>query len=243
VELQGRVSLVTGAGRRLGRAIALGLARRGSSIAVHFHQDATGAEDTAAKTREFGVEAEIVQADLSQPEQAENLVAEVVRIFGRIDVLINNAAIYSRTPLGQVTRDDWDRLLNLNLRGAFFCAQAAGVAMKHQGSGKIVNIADVAGLDPWPGYIPYSISKAGLIAMTTGMAKALAPEVTINAVAPGTVLLRHEATEEAEKLIELSLLKKVGTPEDVVAAVLFLIEGSDFVTGDVLRVDGGRLLL
>ncbi len=243
MELQGRVSLVTGAGRRLGRAIALGLARRGSSIAVHFHQDATGAEDTAAKTREFGVEAEIVQADLSQPEQAENLVAEVVRIFGRIDVLINNAAIYSRTPLGQVTRDDWDRLLNLNLRGAFFCAQAAGVAMKHQGSGKIVNIADVAGLDPWPGYIPYSISKAGLIAMTTGMAKALAPEVTINAVAPGTVLLRHEAAEEAEKLIELSLLKKVGTPEDVVAAVLFLIEGSDFVTGDVLRVDGGRLLL
>lgn len=244
MNLDGKVALITGGARRLGRALTLALARHKSHVAIHFHGDQAEAQSAAVEAREFGVRAEPLWADLSQPKQAEGLVADTVEAFGRIDILINNAAVYFRTPLGQVTREQWDRLLDLNLRGAFFCAQAAGVEMKKQGSGKIVNIADVAALTPWPAYIPYCVSKAGLIAMTHGMAKALAPEVTVNAVAPGTVLPQeHETEDELHKLKELSLLKRIGSPNDVVAAVLFLLEGSDFVTGGVIPVDGGRLLL
>lgn len=244
MELTGKVSLVTGGAHRLGRAIAVALAEHGSHIGIHFHTSEAEARVAAQEIRKGGVQAQVFAADLSRSSEATQLVDSVLAAFGRIDVLVNNAAVYFPTPLGEVTEEEWDTLLNLNLRGAFFCSQAAGLAMKRQGSGKIVNIADVAGLSPWPSYLPYSISKAGVIAMTHGLAKALAPEVTVNAVAPGTVLLQgDESAAEVRRFEELSLLKRIGAPKEVVSAVLYLVEAADFVTGIVLPVDGGRHLL
>jgi len=242
VELHGRVALVTGAGRRVGRAIALGLARRGARVAVHYQQDAAGASEVVAGIRASGGEAESFVADLSEADAATRLVQQVADHFKSFDVLINSAAVMERTPVGEVTPAVWDRMFAINLRAPFFAAQAAAAVMPgaEKGGGVIVNIADLAALETWPAYVPHGITKAGVIQMTRALAHALAPRIRVNAIAPGAVLLpEHWSAADAAHLVSSTPLHRLGSPDDVVSAVLYLID-ADYVTGVTIVVDGGR---
>jgi pteridine reductase len=239
VQPQGRTALVTGAGRRVGRAVALALAARGIRVAVHYHASEAEAADTVRQAQSLGAEARSLRADLRLAESAAQLVHDVVAQFGALDVLINSAAIMLRTPLDEVTVQEWDETFALNLRAPFFCARAAARVMRERG-GVIVNIADLAGLETWPAYIPHGISKAGVIHMTRSLARALAPSVRVNAVAPGAVLLPESwSAADGERLARTTPLRRLGSPEDVAQAVLYFID-AEYVTGETLIVDGGR---
>ena len=182
------------------------------------------------------------QADLRQVSKIELLIQHIEEKLGQIDVLINNAADFFPTPLGEVSESEWDHLISLNLKAPFFLSQLVGTSMLKQGQGKIVNIADVAAERPWPQFLPYCASKAGLVSLTKGLAKALAPAVQVNAVAPGTMLPPHQISSFSQDLaVEKSLLKKMGRPDDIARAVTYFLE-NDFVTGTILPVDGGRML-
>lgn len=238
MELQGRVALVTGAGRRLGQAIAVALGARGASVAVHYMSSANGAGDTKASIEATGGTARLFRADLAEPEAAERLVEEVFASFGALHVLVNSAGIMLRTPVGSVSVADWESILAVNLRAPFFAAQAAAKRMEHGAA--IVNIADLAAFETWSGYVPHGISKAGVVQMTRALAHVLAPRIRVNAVAPGVVLLPEGWDKAAaERLVQTTPLRRVGSPSDVVGAVLYLLE-ADFVTGETILVDGGR---
>ena len=243
MKLAGAAALVTGAGRRLGQAIAVGLARAGCDVAVHYHGAADGAAATTRDIRAVSKErrAELVRADFSDAEAARGLADQAARALGRLDIVVNSAAIMVRQSVETVTPESWDATMDLNLRAAFFVSQGALPHLR-RAKGKIVNLADVAGFEPWPAYVPHCVSKAGVVMLTKALARALAPDVTVNAVAPGPVLLPDEwdaATREHFR--ETTPLQRLGEPADVVSAVRFLLE-SDFVTGTILVVDGGRLI-
>ena len=242
MELSGKVALVTGAGRRLGRALAQALADRGMTIAIHFNASAEGAEELQDKINRAGGRAACFSADLTDPQAARSLPQRVAEQLGRLDVLVNSAAVMHRLPFEETTPEQWDAILNLNLRSLFFCAQGAAPALR-AARGKIVNLADLAGLEPWPGFAAHSISKAGVVMLTKVLARSLAPDVTVNAIAPGAVLVPEEySMEERDRLARSTPLRRLGNPSDVVAGLLYLLEGGDFVTGHTLVVDGGRLL-
>lgn len=241
MELHGRTALVTGAARRVGRAIALAVAGRGADVVIHYKSSVAEARETVELIERLGRRASAIQSDLAEPDQVERLADCAVKAFGKIDVLVNSAAIFRRTPLEQLTVQDWDQFLRVNLTGPFFLARRLGLLMRRQGTGKIINVADVAGITPWADFLPYSVSKGMVMTMTQGLAKALAPEVQVNAVVPGTVLPAEEYGEqEREAIIRRTLLKRIGDPADIAQTVLFLVEGSDFMTGQVVVVDGGR---
>ena len=241
MDLTGRVALVTGAGRRLGAAIALGLARSGCDVAVHHHASAEGAEQTLRAVRAVGRRGERFAADLRDATAARALPDRVAGTFGRLDVLVNSAAVMVRREFDAITPDDWNDALALNLSAAFFTAQGAAPHLRRAG-GKIVNLADLAGFEVWPAYLPLNVSKAGVVMLTKGLARVLAPEVTVNAVAPGAVLPPDDWPAEArDHLAATTPLRRLGSPDDVVQAVLFLLQ-HDYVTGVVLPVDGGRLI-
>jgi pteridine reductase len=241
VELQGKVALVTGAAHRVGRAIALELAGRGVGIALHHHRSIEEAGATAAEIKARGVEVATIAADLADPAEIDLLASAVIERFGGVDLLINSAAIYFRSPLGEVTAADWDRLHALNLRAPFFLTQALASILR-QRHGRVVMITDIGGERPWPGYLPYGASKAGLIYLTRGLAKALAPDVLVNAVSPGTVLPPESASAaDIADEVKRTALKRLPTPEDVARAVAFLC-AADAITGQVLAVESGKLL-
>ncbi len=241
MELRGRTALVTGAARRVGRAIALALAGRGMDIVIHYKGSASEARAAAEAVEGLGRRAVMVQADLAQPEEVEALADRAIQAFGTIDVLVNSAALFYRTPLEKITCQEWEQFLRVNLTGPFFLARRLGLFMRQRGEGKIVNVTDIAGMRPWADFLPYCVSKGALITLTRGLAKALAPQVQVNAVAPGSVLLPEEYGEkEREAIVRATLLKRIGDPADVAKTVLFLVEGSDFITGQVVVVDGGR---
>jgi pteridine reductase len=242
MELRGRVALVTGAGRRLGRELARALAGRGMTLAIHHHASSQGAEALRADVAAAGGRAECFAADLTDAAAARALPGRVVNAFGRLDVLVNSAAVMQRLDFEHTTPEQYDGILGLNLRSVFFCTQGAAAALR-AARGKVVNIADLAGLQPWPGFAAHSVSKAGVIMLTKVMARSLAPEVTVNAIAPGAVLVPEEYDEaERQRLARATPLGRLGSPQDVVGAMLYLLEAGDFVTGEVLAVDGGRLL-
>jgi len=239
VELSGRVALVTGAGRRIGRAIATALGQRGMRVAVHYHGSEDGARATAADVERGGGAAVLFRADLSDPLGPERLVNEVAGRMGALDVLVNSAAIMERTPIDSVTPADWDATFSLNARAPFFASLAACRHMAERG-GAIVNIADLAALETWPAYIPHGLSKTVVVQMTRALARTLAPAVRVNAVAPGAVMLPEGWDAEAgERLRRTTPLKRLGSANDVVGAVIYLLE-ADYVTGETLVVDGGR---
>jgi len=243
MELKGRVALVTGAGKRVGRAIALGLAERGAAIAIHYRSSQAEAEAGVARIAAHGGRAQAFAANLESVAEIERMVAQVLAAFGRIDVLVNSASVFYRKPLEELTEHDWDVNLDTNLKAPFFLAKFAGAAMRRQGAGKIVNIGDWAGIRPYNNYLPYTVSKSGLIGLTRALAKALAPEVQVNCVALGPVMPPEDYdAAEIERLKQATLTKTLGTPEDVARAVLYLCEGTDFTTGSTLMLDGGRLL-
>ncbi len=239
--MQEKVALVTGSAKRIGRAVANALADRGVHQAVHYRTSKAEAEDAVELFRVLGVEAESFQADLSHVNEAEALASEVLKRFGRLDILVNNASVFFPSPLGEVTDHQWDTLINTNLKGPFFLAQKVGLAMKAAVGGTIINIGDWAAERPYAGYLPYCISKAGVVAMTKGLAKALAPEVRVNCINPGPVMLPEDLSEaEKEEVMRKTPLQRTGSPADIANAVVFLCEGTDFMTGAVITVDGGR---
>ena len=242
MELRGRVALVTGAGQRLGRAFAAALAGRGMSLALHYTASGAGAAALRDEIRAAGGQAECFAADLTDAEAARRLPATVADAMGGLDVLVNSAAVMHRIAFEDTTVEQYDAILDLNLRSLFFLAQGAAPALR-RARGKLVNIADLAGLEPWPSYAAHSLSKAGVVMLTKVLARVLAPEVTVNAIAPGTVLVpdSYDAAQR-ERLARDTPLRRLGTPDDATGALLYLLEHGDFVTGEVLVVDGGRIL-
>ena len=242
MRLEGAAALVTGAGTRIGQAIAIGLARSGCDVAIHYHGSAQGAEETARAVRTAGRRAELLPADLADAAAARGLADKAARALKRLDVVVNSAAIMTREPVEAVTPESWDATFDLNLRAMFFVSQGA-IPHLRRAKGKIVNLADIAGMEPWPAYVPHCVSKAGVIMLTKGLARALAPDIAVNAVAPGAVLLPEQWDDEARNHVrDTTPLQRLGSPDDVVAAVRFLLAGTDYATGTVLVIDGGRLI-
>jgi pteridine reductase len=243
VELRGRNALVTGAGQRIGRAIAYGLIRRGVNVAIHYLRSEHGAKATMMEGEVAGVRVAMLKADLGDAAAAEALPARAAEALGGtgLDIAVLSAAVMERRPLADVTPADWDRVMNVNLRGTFFAAKGAAAVMGERG-GAIVALADLAAFQRWRNYPVHSISKAGVVALTELLARTLAPKIRVNAVAPGAVLLPEGWDAAArDQLVASTPLGRMGTPDDVVRAVLFVLE-NDFVTGTTVVVDGGRLL-
>jgi len=238
VKLERKAALVTGAGHRVGRALAVALGNEGMKVAVHYHGAEEGAHETVEMIERAGGEAVALKGDLSTPAGPDDLVDQAVSRLGALDVVVNSAAVMMRTPIGKVTVEDWDFMFALNLRAPFFIAQAAAKVMTAGGS--IVNIADLAAYETWPEFVPHAISKAGVVKMTSALARLLAPAVRVNAVAPGAVLLPPATTDAvARHFAETTPLGRLGSPQDVVEAMLYLLR-ADYVTGETLIVDGGR---
>lgn len=239
MQITGKVALVTGGGRRVGRALSLALGERGATVAVHYNESDAGAEEVVAEITKRGGKGSTFSADLVRSDAPAKLVNDVHAKFGGLDILVNSAAVMIRTPFGSIEPKQWDDILALNLRAPFFLTQAAAPHLTKAG-GVVVNIADLAAFESWPGYLPHGISKGGVVQMTKGLARVMAPEVRVNAIAPGTVLLPDDwSQKDAEHLNETTPLKREGSPQDVVDAMLFLI-GADYITGETIIVDGGR---
>ena len=236
-----QVALVTGAGRRIGKVIALTLARAGASVAVNYNRSAMEARQTVREIEALGAEAIALRADVSKPAQVRAMLRALERRFGRLDVLVNNAGVFFAAPWDRLNQRDWDKALGINLKGPFFCAQAAARLMMRQRGGRIINISSLGGLRAWPSYLHYCSSKAGQIMLTRCLAKALGPKITVNSVAPGTILFPGEKPSPGQRQsLPVTPLRKAGRPEDVAAAVLFLATTAEFITGQVIPVDGGQ---
>ena len=242
MDLAGRVALVTGAGRRLGLAMARALAGRGMTVAIHHNASGAGAVALRDELVGAGGRAACFQADLTDAAAAAELPRRVAAEFGGLDVLVNSAAIMQRIPFEETTPEQYDVALDLNLRAVFFTTQGAAPLLR-AARGKVVNLADLGGLEPWPGFAAHSVSKAGVVMLTKVLALSLAPDVTVNAIAPGAVLVPEEYDDaERDRLARTTPLRRLGAPEDAIAALLYLLEGGDYVTGEILVVDGGRVI-
>lgn len=241
MDLDGKVALVTGGAHRVGRALALALGREGADVAVHYHSATDDADRTATDLRVLGRRAITLRADLRDPDDARSLPGRALEALGRVDVLVNSAALFEAKAFEAVTVEDWDRVMAVNLRAPFLLLQATAPLLKAS-KGVAVNIADVSGLRPWSAFPHHSVSKAGLIHLTKVAARSLAPAVRVNCIVPGTVLLPEDYTEEQRsESVERTALGRLGSPADVAEALLFLVR-SDFATGSVVVVDGGRML-
>ena len=243
MELAGRVVLVTGAGRRVGRAIALRLAAAGGQIAVHFRESANDAADTAARCRAAGVgRAELFRADLEDPAAATGLVRAVLTQFGRLDVLVNNASVFGPMTLEQFAISEWERTLRINLTAPLVLAHAARDALR-EARGRIVNLCDAATMHPGPGHLAYMVSKGALETLTKVLARAMAPEVNVVGIAPGVAAWpEHYNAATRARLTAQIPLQRAGTPDDIAAAVHYAVRDGDYLTGVILPVDGGRHL-
>ena len=236
--LRGQVALITGAGRRIGRAVALRLATEGARVALHYRNSRPEAEALAGEIIRGGGEAVCIQAELTRIPDIDRLFEQVERSFGQLDILVNNAAIFSSTPVGKTQEAQWDVILDTNLKAQFFAAQRAAPLLARNGRGRIINFASLGGLLAWPNYTAYSVSKAGVIMLTRCLARALAPATTVNAIAPGTISFPEDASAIAERAVRSAPLQRAGSAEDIAGAVLYLIN-APYVTGQVLSVDGG----
>lgn len=241
---KGKVALITGSAVRLGKAIALALAEQGIHIILQYRTSEKEARVAAAQIRRKRVHAHPLQCDLSNSREVERLAGQALALFGRVDILVNNASEFFRTPIASITEEEWDRFLDVNLKAPFLLSRSLGRKMVKQGAGKVINIADVSVSRPGGDFIPYSVSKAGLVTLTQGLAKALAPRVQVNAIAPGTILppVTGWTSRQRERILRSIPLKRFGVPDDITRAVLFLIE-SDYITGIVIPVDGGKSIV
>lgn len=223
--------------------MAVELARRGARVAVHYRSESRDAEETLKMIRDAGNDGAMFRAELTDAAAVAKMFEGITKVFGVLDILINSASVFSPSTADKTTPELWDSQMDSNAKAPFFVARHAARMMQSGGHGKIINIADVAGEVVWPGYFAYSISKAALIAVNRGLAKAYAPQIQVNAIAPGPVLFPEYYTADQKKsAIERTLLKREGSPQDIVNAVVFLIE-NDYITGELIHVDGGRHLL
>lgn len=235
--LTGKVALVTGAAKRIGREIALRLAAEGATVAVHYNHSEGEARQTAT---ECG--GQIFQADLASVREIRKLFEDVEKSYGRLDVLVNNAGVYLPTPVLEATEEQWDALHTVNLKAVFFCCQAGAKLMLKNGGGRIVNIGSLGGIRPWSQYPAYCASEAGGVMLTKTLAKALAPDISINSVAPGVIHFDPELPPKIERLISATPMKRHGTGQEIAEAVAYFATCSPFVTGQVLAIDGGLSL-
>jgi NAD(P)-dependent dehydrogenase (short-subunit alcohol dehydrogenase family) len=241
MDTMGRVALVTGGARRVGRELALALARAGADVVIDYSRSAEEAQRTAAEIERLGRRSLAVRADVSAAGEVQALVRQIADSFGRLDIVVNNASTFMATPVLGIQEAEWDHVLAVNLKGPFLVAQAAVPLLRRDGGG-VINIADLSAFQPWSGYAHHSVSKAGLVHLTRVLARALAPDIRVNCIAPGTVLPPEDMDEGAIMEERLgTALKRLGSPQDVARALLYLVE-SDWVTGEVLVVDGGRML-
>jgi NAD(P)-dependent dehydrogenase (short-subunit alcohol dehydrogenase family) len=238
--LSGQVAVVTGSAKRLGRAVALRLANEGADVVVHYRTSKAQAHEVVAEIEKLGRRSIALPANLANVNEINQLFKNVADHLGHLDILVNSAANFLAAQFGETSEELWDTSLDANLKAPFFCAQAAAPLLKRN-RGVIINFADVGGFVGWPGHIPHSISKAGVIMLTRCLAKALAPEVRVNAVAPGTITMPGDPSEWEADYIRRAPLRRSGKPQDVADAVSFLIH-SPFITGHVLVLDGGRSL-
>jgi NAD(P)-dependent dehydrogenase (short-subunit alcohol dehydrogenase family) len=238
--IEGQVALVTGAAKRIGRSIALRLAADGAAVAVNYKTSRAEAESVVRELRDGGAKAVAIQADVSKRAEVEKMFSAVEHEFGRLDILVNNAGTFFPAKFENLTDEQWDRIMDTNLKSQFLCSQLAAPIMKRQGRGRIINLSSLGGLLAWPGYTHYCVSKAGSIMLTRCLARALGPEILVNSVAPGTIQFPGEPRDE--EYIRRVPLHRVGTGDDIAGAVAYLAM-VDFVTGQVIVVDGGRALV
>lgn len=239
--LSGKVALVTGAAKRIGRSVALRLAAEGADVVVNYRISKAEADEVVAQIAASGRRAIAVQADVGKKADVLNLFAAVEKEFGRLDILVNNAGMFFAAIFEDLTEEQWDTILDTNLKSQMLCAQAFAPMLRRSGEGRIINFASLGGLLAWPAYTHYCVSKAGVIMLTRCLARALAPEITVNAIAPGTISFPGDAPEIAEDFIRRAPLHRTGGPKDIDDAVVFLAM-SPFITGQVIVVDGGRTL-
>jgi pteridine reductase len=243
VELRGKTAVVTGSAIRIGRQICLELAGRGANVVINYRSSAGAAVKLVEEINRMGVGALAVQGDVSRSEDVAHINQEARAAFGPVQVLVNNASIFPKTPLAELTEHDWDESIAVNLKAPFLCSLEFGRQMIQEDGGVIVNLADWAAMRPYPDYLPYLTAKGGIMTMTKAFARELAPKVRVNAVAPGPIFPPLDLTEEEiEEARAGTLLQRWGSATDIASAVAFLIEGSDFITGAILPVDGGRLI-
>jgi NAD(P)-dependent dehydrogenase (short-subunit alcohol dehydrogenase family) len=238
--LEGQVALITGAAKRIGRSIALRLAAEGADIVVNYASSRPEADSLVAEINSGGRRAIALQADVSHRADVQKLFFAAENECGRLDILVNNAGTFFPAKFEELTEEQWDHILNVNLKSQFLCAQSAAPIMKRQGRGRIINLSSLGGLLPWPAYTQYCVSKAGCIMLTRCLARALGPEILVNSVAPGTIQFPGEPPDE--EYIRRVPLHRTGTGDDIAQAVFYLAS-ADFVTGQILVVDGGRSLV
>ena len=240
-KLAGRTALITGAAKRLGAATARALHAEGMNLLLHYNKSEGSASALAAELNKARPDsAAIAQADLANTQGLESLVKAALQ-WGGLDVLINNASSFHPTPIGNVGEDEWDELMASNLKAPFFLAQAAAVHLR-KGHGSIVNMVDIHAYRPLREHTVYSAAKAGLVMLTLSLARELGPEIRVNGIAPGPVLWPEAPMDAATKksILEATALKRKGSPEDVSGAILYLVRDADYVTGQIIAVDGGR---
>jgi NAD(P)-dependent dehydrogenase (short-subunit alcohol dehydrogenase family) len=235
--LQGKVILVTGAAKRIGRGIALRLAEEGARVCIHYGRS----EEEAKRTAEECGGAQLFRANLESVAEIAAMFAGVEQRMGRLDGLVNNAARFTRFDPLDITEKDWDFIHSVNLKAVFFCCQHGARLMQKTGGGRIVNISSLGGIRPWAEHVHYNASKAGVIMMTKGLAKAFAPEITVNSVAPGVIPF-DDIDERGRRMIAATPAKRGGTPFEIAGAVVYFLKASSFVTGQTLAVDGGLSL-
>jgi NAD(P)-dependent dehydrogenase (short-subunit alcohol dehydrogenase family) len=243
MKIENSVVLITGAAMRVGRTVALELAKKGAVIAFSYYLEEEPWRETMQEIENLCGGCLAIQTEIRSAADVQKLVQQTIDYFGRVDVLINNASVWLKSPMLEITEEQWDLSLDVNLKGPFLASQAVIPHMLENGQGVIINITDLSAFQTWPGYAHHAASKAGLVSLTKSMAVEFAPKIRVNAIAPGTVLLPEDAPpEKIQWAQEKSLLKRVGEPEDVAKLVTFLIE-SEFTTGSVYFVDGGRSLV
>src|SRR5712691_7615894 len=237
--LAGKVALVTGAAKRIGRSVALRLGSEGADVIVNYRSSRMEADEAVAQISATGRRAMAFQADVAKRTDVAAMFAAIEREFGRLDILVNNAGMFFPGKFDELTEEQWDTILDSNLKSQFLCSQTAAPMLRRSGQGRIINFASLGGLLAWPAYTHYCVSKAGVIMLTRCLARALAPEITVNSVAPGTISFPGEPLDE--DYIRRAPLRKTGTAEDIAGTVAFLAQ-SKFITGQVFVVDGGRAL-
>ncbi|MGH7470358.1 MAG: SDR family NAD(P)-dependent oxidoreductase [Longimicrobiales bacterium] len=239
----GKVALVTGGARRVGRALSLALGSAGADVVVNYNTSAAEAADLVRELERMGRRALALQADVSRRADVHRLIEHVRTEFNRLDILVNSASSFESAPFLEIEESDWDRVLAVNLKGPFLMMQAGAPLMRAQPPAIIVNLADLSAFQPWPSYAHHAVSKAGLVQLTRVAARALAPAIRVNCIAPGTVLPPEGYTGMgSDGTSDRRLVSPAGQPDDVARALLFLVQ-SEFMTGQTVVVDGGRLLL
>jgi NAD(P)-dependent dehydrogenase (short-subunit alcohol dehydrogenase family) len=240
MNIKGKTALVTGGAVRVGKAITLALAREGANVIINYNSSADAAEETKQEAEALGVKGLIVQADVGDYQQVKDLVSKGVNRFGGIDILVNSASLWRQTPFPMNDLEDWHLITNILINGSFYLANEIAPLMLKAGQGEIINIIDLSAFEPWPNFIAHSVGKSALLALSRQLALELAPNVKVNAIAPGPVLPPSDYSQaRIDKTAQRTLLNRWGTAEDIAKTALFFIQ-SDYITGEVLAVDGGE---